>query len=117
VSRPDEIRARLEAATPGPWEAHEGPPNVWGVWKHLDTADLPDGGLVDHEIAQKGDDATMADAALIAHAPGDLDYLLGEVERLTQERDAWRSVALTGVDGAMREVIESRFARAMEARP
>ena len=82
MTRIDEIRARLAASTPGPWEAHESPPGVWGVWRHIDLADLPDGGLVDYEIAQQGDESTLADSHLIANAPADLAFLLDVVNDL-----------------------------------
>ena len=53
-----EIRARLDAATPGEW---------------------PMGALVPYLLP--------SDADHIAHAPADIAWLLDEVERVTNERD------------------------------
>lgn len=106
-----EIRARCEAATPGPLQlgtygdndpvekfaeniSHGSGP-VWIVW------------APEHPLTVLGDDplrpvhaVTMcltgngptseANAAFIAHAPTDLRYLLDELERVTRERDEAR---------------------------
>jgi hypothetical protein len=75
VSREDEIRARLEAATPGPWEASPAP-------------DYPDPGIGFAWDVMRGREVVAGapmvgtDADLIANAPADLAYLLGEVERM-----------------------------------
>lgn len=68
-----EIRARLEAATPGSWSPYADD-RGWCV-------------LLDHEnvgvIAEVLDARTAeGDARLIAHAPADLAYLLARVQRL-----------------------------------
>jgi hypothetical protein len=78
MSRIDEIRARLAAATPGPWRI-----GSWGacVVAGPDAVDVataarqvpPGGGYFQGEYP---------DAALIAAAPDDLAYLLSEAERL-----------------------------------
>ena len=81
MSRLEEIKARAEAATPGPWQWREDEPaslvhvtdprlHPWNVLK------APDWG------------PTLADAAFIAAAREDVPWLLAEVERLTAERDA-----------------------------
>ncbi len=61
------IRARLEAATPGPWDAvmpsDGGPHRIYGI----------DGG---------SSRLTPVDERFIAHAPTDVGALLDEVERL-----------------------------------
>lgn len=73
TARAREIRARLDAATAGPWEAA---PNgrVYGQPRpeHADERDVADTILT-------------ADAELIAHAPQDLSRLLAEVRRLQAE--------------------------------
>jgi hypothetical protein len=99
TGREAEIRARLEAATPGPWEVQAA---LGTGLLHVSHADSEVGRP---PIAQF---AEAADAALIAHAPADLAYLLdrvaalaalagaadleaadlrAEVARLTEERD------------------------------
>jgi hypothetical protein len=88
------IRARLAAATPGPWRVHSRgdvaliDPRQWPAWA---VADDPDGGEDDFErlVAE----ATAADADLIAHAPTDLAALLDEVERLRAQVDDYRTLA------------------------
>ena len=60
-----EIRARLDAATPGPWLVRNG----WVDLNNLHGDVIP----VGHNDA---------DADLIAHAPADIAWLLDEVERL-----------------------------------
>lgn len=70
MGRLDEIRARLAAATPGPWRvAHHG---TWEVEAppHQVVADC---GTVDR---------AEADATLMAHAPDDLAYLLDRLDTL-----------------------------------
>ena len=76
-----EIRARAEAATPGPW--------TLGPCSH--------GG----QILQRGDDSSRetrhpqtylqivpdSDAEFIAHARTDIPYLLGRIEHLEHLRD------------------------------
>jgi hypothetical protein len=78
TGREAEIRARLEAATPGPWEVRAA---LGTGLLHVSHADSEVGRP---PIAQF---AEAADAALIAHAPADLAWLLAEVARLTEERD------------------------------
>lgn len=85
MTRVDEIRMRLAAATPGPWEAHEDAPGQWGAWKHYSVNELPDGGDCDREVAVQGLDGTWADLALIAQAPEYLAYLLGQSHVLSLE--------------------------------
>jgi len=87
-----EIEARLEKATPGPWGLYtqgrivevtrkpgsRGKPVV--PWSGFDESDVP---LAVHQ----------ANARLIAHAPGDLRYLLDLVARLRssppEEQKVW----------------------------
>ena len=80
----DPIRARLAAATPGPWhawdrgigsEVHVGAECVSETTQYERCRDLNDG--FRETFAE-------ADAALIANAPADLAALLAEVERLRE---------------------------------
>lgn len=65
-----EIRARLDAATPGPWDVDE-----WTT-----TADVfASGAKSEPTVAHR---VRMSDADFIAHAPADIAWLLDEVERL-----------------------------------
>ena len=81
--RLQEIRARLDAATPGPWE------NEFGV--------VADANGNRHYIPNEyGDWDNPADPDFIAHAPADIAWLLDEVERL---RNTKVSVAQPLCDG------------------
>lgn len=98
ADRIDAIRARLAAATPGPWEADASCSchDCWGD----DTGRLPgrpaecpnaqimgiDGVVT--EVGYGSISVTAADAYLIANAPADLAYLLDEVQRLRAQLDA-----------------------------
>ena len=71
--RLQEIRARLDAATPGPWrDDHQS----WCIWAPDHEADEPDARCL---VAEVG---CGPDTDLIAHAPADIAWLLDEVERL-----------------------------------
>ena len=70
-----EIRARLDAATPGPWHKHDDEPWV------TNSATPP------MRIIATGLRGQPENADLIAHAPADIAWLLDEVERVTLERD------------------------------
>lgn len=79
TDRLDEIRKRLEAATPGPWFYRNA-----GVRKKCKKAEIK---LADCPVAFRGPDIEehkggYNDAEFIAHAPEDIAYLLAEVERL-----------------------------------
>jgi hypothetical protein len=83
--RLSEIRARLDKATPGPWE-------VVGYGTSGVTIAHPNEGYHDLNVLKTTDDwpPNAADAELIAHAPEDIQWLAGEVERLRvllSERD------------------------------
>jgi len=88
------IAARLEAATPGPWQADTSDPDDVVVW----------GPLPDSFIANVGDwtfhgeapgqravvvDADGADAALIAHAPTDLAACLRHIAAQQERIEMW----------------------------
>ena len=71
-----EIEKRLEEAEPGPWK-------LGGCSGRMITT--PSGYYGDGFIA---DVDTKANADLIAHAPTDIRFLLGEVARLTERNEA-----------------------------
>src|SRR5689334_17561342 len=89
ADRVAEIRTRLAAATPGPWEVER---------EELDARYFDDdeaamafpraiGPLTVEDI--DGDEVRIeANAALIAAAPADLEWACGEIERLTRDSDA-----------------------------
>ncbi len=98
------IRARLGAATPGPWRYQPGGREPLGQWS---TILLEEGllqGLVLAEVANKSwgqGSYNPANAAFIAAAPDDVRWLLAEVERLradyatvTAEMKRYRKLAL-----------------------
>jgi len=83
MNRIDEIRKRLEAASPGPWklEYSDGPRISRG------------NGLTIFEIRYAW---AEADCDLIANAPDDMRYLLAEADALEHERNwaaAWKRAA------------------------
>lgn len=67
----EEIRARAEAATPGPWKAR-------GAYPHLAIQDEEKLFTVSTNMAAR----PAADAAFIAHARTDVPALLDEIDRL-----------------------------------
>jgi hypothetical protein len=68
--RLEEIRAREEKATPGPWDSWRiDPSNAWSKWSFGNTQVNPD-------------DLYKPDAEFIAHAREDIPFLLDEIERL-----------------------------------
>ena len=103
MDRIAEIRARLEAATPGPWEAVK-----WEDYDHMngyvETWDVEG---PDHD----GDGNGQQDAEFIAHARDDVPFLLAEIERLSTalaERDAFWVSRLQADDAV--EAIAAEFA-------
>lgn len=77
TSKLDAIAARLESATPGPWEAvtdDDGRTKEHSVWSEQ-SSDYVAEWIV-----------TKPDADLIAHAPADLAALLAVVEALLEAR-------------------------------
>jgi hypothetical protein len=79
-----EISARVEAATPGPWE--ECRPNVYA---YLGGSDVV---LVGTFKFGSGDEAD-ADRALTVNARKDLAALLADNERLRRQADFWENAA------------------------
>lgn len=85
TDRLSEIRARLEAATPGPWKVF----NCWGPEEYTGRfaavrigTDAPRSGI----HAAEGADlyGTKPDLELVARAPEDIRYLLELVDRAQQ---------------------------------
>ncbi len=77
------IRERLDAATPGPWEA-----GTAACCPDMGWVDGPKGAVCPQFTATKVTHSLDAnDAELIANAPTDLRALLDEVERLTKRED------------------------------
>lgn len=70
------IKARLAAATHGPWYVDES----------LRGVEAQTYGYPIEIVARTG----RADAVLIAHAPGDIAALIAEVERLREGEDGYR---------------------------
>lgn len=99
-----EIKARAEAATPGPWRIE-------------DNFQLENGCLClcCHEYAGKnvttdGPDLHEQDATFIAHARADIDWLVAEVERLQFDYD---SAFMTGLQMGSMELSDLQ-SKAME---
>ena len=82
----DEIKARLAAATPGPWFAR--PNDLIGGWC-VRTADTPPS----EGPGEVADFIREEDARLVAAAPADIAALLAEVERLRAEAHELRLMA------------------------
>ncbi len=89
ASRLAAIRARVEAATEGPWEAC-----TWDAMErpHVSTANQHNHG---HDLP-----FTPSDAEFIAHAREDVPALLDEVERLTAALEATRPVHIDYIEAA-----------------
>ena len=76
-----EIRARLDAATPGPWVPDDEcvlRPASSPHGRFLIIAECHDGGHLEN------------DARLIASAPSDIEWLLDEVEHLREWGAGWQ---------------------------
>ncbi len=90
--RRKEIRERLEAATPGPWET--------GYEEHVTGDDE----YVERWVESGGHRILVLDPLndgsanqnLIANAPADIAYLLAEVDRLEREVEAWERARWEG---------------------
>lgn len=77
----DEIRARVIAATPGPWKVRHHPMCKEGVASVVHIKDdLP----WKHVIASDGKTQFPADADFIAHSITDIPTLLAEIDRLRE---------------------------------
>jgi hypothetical protein len=85
----DAIRARLVAATPGPWYVDES----------LRGVEAQTHGYPVEIVGWTG----LADAMLIAHAPGDIAALVAEVERLRAWAEEAAKAENANADDAVRE--------------
>ena len=101
--RTEEIRARLSAATPGPWEGDA---------------------LEGYIVSRSGDVATVTmwsdpDASLMIHAPADLAYLLGRIDALEADSDRTHRKIRDLADIAVEATVEYHRLRAVAdaARP
>ncbi len=110
------IRARLDAATPGPWELWYGDLDWVSVGVDGDTV----AECRIHINHQFSGWQNLRNATFIQHAPTDLRALLDEVERLTALRDdlfAWsqRFSDLVGEDGITEASRCDAFAKLYDA--
>lgn len=101
------IRARADAATPGPWEQRENRDEGHGV----STVDplWPGRG---HDIVCLGSDGLFADLVFIAHARADVPALCGALEHERRVSEAWR--ALAAVRAKCSLYAHERFVRAAD---
>jgi hypothetical protein len=83
MSRIDEIRKRVEAATPGPWRFDLNRRFI----ESLETFEKLAEGAYDRLEEDSYIDIADKNADLIANAPSDLAFLLAEVERLRKALD------------------------------
>lgn len=92
MERLEEIRARCEAATPGPWrgDRHDGSIK-YAMYGADDTAVL----TVDHKDATSGflGDRCVADEEFVLHSRADVSWLLAEIERLRSELEAAKATS------------------------
>jgi hypothetical protein len=97
-----EIRARLDAATDGPWTTDVGPLDEHGesVWFPHDTTVH---GVTAYHRQRYVADAygNEHDCELIAHAPADIEWLLAEVEA-RDERIALLRAEVTDIERRLR---------------
>ncbi len=77
-----EIKARLSAATPGPWELIDSDDNQMVVKPHGKKK-------IEPICALAGMFARTKDFELIAHAPQDLRTLLAMLEKAIEQRNYW----------------------------
>lgn len=80
--RETEIRARVRAATPGPWELHE----PWGpdFYAYLGGSHMRGVGTINFGTGE----AAQADTAFVLKAREDVDWLLNRVAELKADREA-----------------------------
>ncbi len=81
-----EIRARAEAATPGPWWTHKSFEVIYGQKSGFDSLIVC--ALESEDFMYSKERDMQANAAFIAHAREDIPALLDEVERLRTENEA-----------------------------
>ena len=103
----DEIEARANAATAGPWAVYEKP-DPWGYWTVQDTdgKDVFDDGSAGAEYGQT---CSIEDRDFLVAARTDVPALIARVRELEAERDAYaRSHAiLRAIHGALTDALPS----------
>lgn len=89
--RLEEIKARAEKATPGPWSADDEHGDIPGAERAWCVSKITESGDYSHDIAYLSTDCAdpigtqeTADAEFIAHAREDIPWLVAEVERLRE---------------------------------
>ena len=106
--RIEQIKTRLEAATPGPWKWHDfastytdEPETIIVHTGNFDWEAIADGEYIAAMSAWDSQQAT--DAEFIANAPADVAFLLGMVDELRARVSALqedrRALTLRGVTG------------------
>jgi hypothetical protein len=95
ADRLDEIRARADAATPGPWGVWTSMDNTRDILSEAEHPAVPLAGLYGRDGSEHPTAGEDADAEFIAAARSDIPYLLDrlaaseqEAARLRAERDA-----------------------------
>lgn len=71
----EEIKAREQAATPGPWTFNDAILHIYQDVEHGER-------IANAEIGQRKTTQKISDAAFIAHSRTDIPALIEEVERL-----------------------------------
>lgn len=108
TERIEQIKQRLEAATPGPWESHLYGGMKDGEWEDHHCAIWtpgPPGSFFLNAICGRDpivwDEKylTSENAELIAHAPSDLAFAIAEIERKDAEMGAVAKVTGATSDG------------------
>lgn len=87
--REREIRARLDAATPGPWAQGDG--SFRAFFNGPEAIIAKQNGAPRVLLIFNANFDCTADSALIANAPDDLAQLLAECSRLRAENEAMRA--------------------------
>ena len=106
-----EIRVRLASATPGPWERDSSKvisPNVRLAWCTDTEINLS-------ILASSHRVQAVANAELIAHAPGDLEWATDEIERLNAELAAAQLEAIRQENAAYRVGSEDGYEEGLRA--
>ena len=80
MSRLEEIRARAQVATPGPWKSYAGDVIIYGV-------DWYEPVICGSSNTPRGFSVAEPDLDFIAHAREDVPWLLEQMSNLTRERD------------------------------
>lgn len=109
----DPIKARLQAATPGPWMRDKWKADI-DIVRQVDWTPCGAEGHNDCAVAQTihpadvaavglGHDRAITDAEFIAHTPTDIAALVSEVERLRMALDTIGSTIYTQGRGTKTE--------------